>query len=111
MKLAFATLGCTQWDIDTIIARAVEYGYDGVDFRGYLGEMEIFKLPEFATGLDDTISKFEDAGLEVPCLSTSARVYANPAEALEEIAAYCPLCERLGAPYMRVFAGHLEDGV
>lgn len=111
MKLAFTTLGCTEWDLDTMIARAVEYGYDGIDFRGYMGELEIFKLPEFTTGLDDTLAKFADAGIEVPCLSTSARVYAKPAEAIEEIATYCPLCEKFGAAYIRVFAGHLEDGV
>jgi len=111
MKLAFTTLGCTQWDLDTIIARAVEYGYDGVDFRGYLGKLEIFELPEFTTNLSETVGKFADAGIEVPCLSTSARIYADPAAALEEIATYSRLCEPFGARYIRVFGGGLAEGV
>ena len=36
MKIAFMTLGCPNWDLDTIITRGREYGFDGVDFRGYL---------------------------------------------------------------------------
>ena len=30
MKLAFSTLGCPEWDIPTIAAKAAEYGYDGL---------------------------------------------------------------------------------
>ena len=67
LKLAFTTLGCPQWDLDTIISKAVEYGYQGVDFRGYVGEMDIYKLPEFSTEVEKTIEKFKDANLEVPC--------------------------------------------
>ena len=39
MKLAFTTLGCPDWDLDTIISKAAEFGFDGVDFRGCRGEM------------------------------------------------------------------------
>ncbi len=109
MKLAFTTLGCTDWDLDTIIARAVEYGFDGVDFRGYRGELAIYELPEFTTDLDATVAKFADAALAVPCLSTSARVCAKPDEALEEIRRYAPLCEAVGATMMRVFGGALGE--
>ncbi|MFW6154120.1 MAG: sugar phosphate isomerase/epimerase family protein [Planctomycetota bacterium] len=109
MKLAFTTLGCTGWDLETIIARAVEYGFDGVDFRGYRGELNIYELPEFTTDLDATVAKFTDAGLDVPCLSTSARVCAKPDEALEEIRRYAPLCEAFGATMMRVFGGSIGE--
>ncbi|NLF32284.1 MAG: sugar phosphate isomerase/epimerase [Planctomycetes bacterium] len=109
MKLAFTTLGCTGWDLDTIIARAVEYGYDGVDFRGYRGELKIYELPEFTADLEATVAKFDDAGLDVPCLSTSARVCADPAGAIEEVRRYAPLCEAFGATMMRVFGGPLGE--
>jgi len=39
VKLAFTTLGCPDWDLDTIISKAAEFGFDGVDFRGCRGEM------------------------------------------------------------------------
>ena len=56
MKISFTTLGCPEWDLQTIIARAREYGYDGVDFRGLGAEMDIWKLPEFSSQADQTAS-------------------------------------------------------
>ena len=38
MKFAFSTIGCPNWDFETIVARAKEYGYDGVEIRGFLNE-------------------------------------------------------------------------
>jgi sugar phosphate isomerase/epimerase len=107
MKLAFTTLGCPDWDIDTIIHRAREYGYQGVDFRGYRGAMDIPALPEFSTHLNVTAARFRDAGLEVPGFSSSARIFAAPAEALEEIRAYAAICPAFGAQFIRVFGGAL----
>ena len=49
MKISFMTLGCPNWDIDTICARGQEYGYDGVDLRGYLDQIDVTLLPEFTT--------------------------------------------------------------
>ncbi len=39
-------LGCPEWNLDTICKKGREYGFDGVDFRGYLGEIDITRLPE-----------------------------------------------------------------
>jgi len=49
MKLAFTTLGCCGWDLPTTVRRAREYGYDGVDFRGYGQTIPVYTLPEFTT--------------------------------------------------------------
>ena len=38
MKFAFSTLSAPKWDFHTIIAKAKEYGYDGVEIRGFLNE-------------------------------------------------------------------------
>ena len=112
MKIAFTTLGCPSWDLDTIIARAVEYGYDGVDFRGLGGEMDIYKLPEFTSTRQETRSKFADAGLEICGFATGvAAVETDPAkiaEATEQIAQYAELCKFFGVEFIRVFGRHVE---
>ena len=54
MKISFMTLGCPNWDLDTICRRGREYGFDGVDFRGYLDEIDITKLPLFTTQAAET---------------------------------------------------------
>ena len=56
MKIAFMTLGCPNWDLDTICQKGREYGFDGVDFRGYLDEIDITKLPLFTTQAAETRS-------------------------------------------------------
>ncbi len=68
------TLGCPKWDMDTICASAQEYGFDGIDFRGYLGEIDLSGLTEFTIGASETIRKIKDAGLEVSGIGTNIRV-------------------------------------
>lgn len=113
MKLAFTTLGCPDWDMDRIIEVAVESGYRGVDFRGYLREMDIYKLPEFSTEIEATKKKFNDASLEIPCFSSSVKLFtesdAQLADGLEELEAYGSLCEQFNTPYIRVFGGKIGE--
>lgn len=113
MKLSFTTLGCPTWDLDTILAQAVRMGFDGVDFRGYLNELDIYKLPEFSSRALETASRFADAGLRVPCFSASARAFNPDAAArrasLEDVKAYAELCGIFGARYIRVFPGAFGD--
>lgn len=113
MKLAFTTLGCPGWDMDTIVSKAVEYGFDGVDFRGYLGELNIYGLPEFTTGIKDTARRFVDAGLEISCFSSSARVFSRTPEELsasiQEVRSYAEMCGHFRTPFIRVFGGAIGD--
>lgn len=113
MKLAFTTLGCPNWDLDKIILNAVENGYDGVDFRGYLGELDLFKFPEFSTNAGDTVRRFQEASLEVPCFSSSVRLFTNSREEFEnyreELKNYAALCQEFHTKYIRVFGGSIGD--
>lgn len=112
MKISFTTLACPKWTLDEIIRRAVEYGYDGIDFRGITGKMAIYELPEFSTGLSQTVEKIRSAGLAVSALSSGARLYdKNPAAldaCVNEVAQYAKLCEPLGCSIIRVFGGKFE---
>lgn len=113
MKLAFTTLGCPNWDMETIIAKAVENGYDGVDFRGYLGEMDIYELPEFSSDIEKTKKQFKEASLEIPCFSSSIRLFTNSEAELQnfmaELREYVKLCQAFNTPYIRVFGGNIGD--
>lgn len=113
MKLAFTTLGCPDWDLDTIISNAVEFGYQGVDFRGYLGELDIFKFPEFSTNVKETAQRFRDSSLEVPCFSSSIKLFTTSHDEFEEFShelrCYAQLCQHFKTPYIRVFGGKIND--
>ncbi len=113
MKISFTTLGCPEWDLQTIIARAREYGYDGVDFRGLGAEMDIWKLPEFSSQADQTASMFADAGLEISGFSSGAYMFCEQASdrqaSLAEVTRYGELAEAMGVGFIRVFGGHLTE--
>ena len=109
MKLAFSTLGCPAWDLKTVISRAAEYGFDGIDFRGLGDEMEIFKLPAFASQAEQTRRRIEQAGLEVPCFSSSVRLIGADQKMFEELKSYAGLCRTFDAPYIRVFGGSISE--
>jgi len=112
LKISFTTLGCPDWDLDTIIDRAVEYGYDAVDFRMLRGEMEVYKLPEFSTRAQETKRRLDDAGLAISGFSSSARMFAaskvKRTEHLETVARFAELCGIFDVEYIRVFGGKLE---
>ena len=74
MKISFTTLGCPDWDLDTICRRGREYGYEGVDFRGLQETMDITQLPAFTSGAAQTRRQLADAGMEVSGISSSIRV-------------------------------------
>lgn len=111
MKLSFMTLGCPKWDLDTICARGREYGFDGVDFRGYFGTMDITTLPMFTTEVAATRRQLNDAGLEVSAISSSIRVCDIDArqQNLDEAKRTIVTARGLGAKNVRIFGmGSLE---
>ncbi len=113
MKLAFTTLGCPDWDLNTIIFRAKQYGFDGVDFRGYRSELDVTFLPEFTLKRKETSLRLKDAGLDVPCFSSSVRMFTTDSSAQRkydlEIVRYARLCQLFDAPYLRIFGGKIGD--
>ncbi len=112
MKIAFMTLGCPNWNLNTICARGREYGFNGVDFRGYLNEIDITKVPLFTTQAADTRRRLNDAGLEVSAISTSIQVCRADArdKNLEEAQRTIEVAQKLGSENVRVFGGGDLEG-
>lgn len=106
-KLSFMTLGCPGWDLDTICRRGEEYGYNGVDFRGYLDTIDITTLPEFTTQAEQTRRRLADAGLEVSAISSSITVCVpeRRGQNLEEAKRTILTAQGLGAKVIRIFGG------
>lgn len=112
MKISFTTLGCPDWDLDMICARGHEYGYDGVDFRGYLDTLDVTTLPEFTTHAAQTLRQLKHAGLQVSGFGSSITVcaaerrQANLDEARRTIAS----ARALECSNVRIFGGgNLEE--
>jgi sugar phosphate isomerase/epimerase len=107
--LAFSTLGCPEWDLDRILQAANEYGYQAVELRGYLTEMDLpLAEPFTAANRAVTRRRFADAGVAVCCVSSSGVVAkAN----LDHVKSHAELAGDLGCPLVRVFGGNLPEDV
>jgi sugar phosphate isomerase/epimerase len=110
MKTGFSSLVCPTWDLETMAARAAEWGFQGIELRGLQGELH---LPS-ARGLGraDVRQLLADRGLELVSLGSSVSLttsnrkeLARQKGALQE---YLELAQRLGCPYVRIFAGEAE---
>ena len=71
MKFAFSTVACPKWDFDTIATRAKEYGYDGVEIRGFLNESILTASNVFLTDPAKLRSLFKYHDIEIACLASS----------------------------------------
>ena len=62
MQLAFSTLACPTWSLEEILAAAGRYGYDGVEWRGLQGEIDLRNTDAFAlANIAATRARFEAA--------------------------------------------------
>lgn len=107
MKISFTTLGCPGWDLHTICVRGSEYGYQGVDFRGYLTTLDITLLPEFTTHAAQTRRQLLSSGLEVSGISSSIQL-CNPdvfEKNIAEARRTIQVAHSLSCPNVRVFGG------
>jgi sugar phosphate isomerase/epimerase len=113
MKIAFTTLGCPEWDLDTVVSKAAEYGFDGVDFRGLSDTLDVTLLSAFTTGVSETKRKFTDAGLEVSGIGSSIRI-CDPDKVdgnLDEAKRTIAVARALGSERVRVFGGGDPQGI
>ena len=111
-KITFSTLACPQWPIETVIARASEFGYDGIEWRGGpQGHIHPLSPAEQKTALRQLCS---DAGLTVLAVTAyTGFVSRSPEERqanVDELRHYADLAAELGARYVRTFLGELPPG-
>ena len=106
-KISFMTLGCPSWDIDSICSHGQAFGFDGVDFRGYLDQIDVTLLPEFTSGSAKTFRLLQDAGLAVSGISTSihACVPENLDQNLEEARRTIDVAKSFEVVNIRLFGG------
>jgi sugar phosphate isomerase/epimerase len=69
MKFSFSTLSCPTWDLPTVVARAKEYDYDGVELPAFFRQSNPTAIDLFAeaAAIPDA---FAAADLCVSCVAT-----------------------------------------
>ena len=111
--VSFSTLACPQWSIVNIIAKASEFGYDGIEWRGGpQGHVQ----PTMSTAQKAVLQKMLlDTGLiavAVTAYTSFVSPFAQERQSnLDELRRYADLAAELDAPYVRTFLGELAEGL
>jgi len=110
--LAFSTLACTDWSINTIITKALEFGYKGIEWRGGPDGHVKPTLPQ--TEITALRKMSNDAGLMVLAITTYTSFVSHLPEErqsnVDELRRYADLAAEVGATYIRAFLGELPEG-
>src|SRR5215213_9869551 len=121
MRFAFSTVSCPKWDFETIVSRAREYGYDGVEIRGFLNESLLTSANVFVTAPDMVHDTFERGGVKIACLASSIameqggagwrfwREGPNAGHAAG-LRTFIDTASRLGCPLVKIFDTQVRPG-
>ncbi len=111
MKLAFSSVGCPAWDLPTMVEKAKEYGYDGIELRGLQGQMQLPVAPELAADPAKIAELMGQAGVEFVCLASAASFSSRDPRQVAENAAqvreYIDLAAKLKCPCVSVYGGEI----
>jgi sugar phosphate isomerase/epimerase len=113
--LSFSTLGCPDWDFDTIINFAAENNYNGIEFRGIKRELDLTKCNAFDSdeNIKASLKKLNDKNLKVVDLGSSAELHhKDPSERkknLDGAKQFIDLAQKLNCPNIRVFPNDIPD--
>ena len=114
MKISVSTLGCPTWSLSEILANCPQYGYNGIEFRGLEGHLDINCSPHFATpdAIAATKRQFDEVGLAISAIDCSAQLASLKGieQSRAEARAAINLAQALGARFIRVFGGEAADG-
>jgi sugar phosphate isomerase/epimerase len=108
-RITFSTLACPSWQIETIIAKASEFGYDGIEWRGGpQGHVQ----PELPAAKKSLVRRLcSEAGLASLAVTAYTSFVSSSAEErlanVDELRHYADLAAELGATYVRTFLGEL----
>ena len=111
--ITFSTLACPHWQIETAIAKASEFGYDGIEWRGgSQGHVQ----PEMPVAKKMLLrQRCSDAGLSSLAVTAYTSFVSGSAEErqanVDELRHYADLAAELGAHYVRAFLGEFPEGV
>jgi sugar phosphate isomerase/epimerase len=110
--IAFSTLACPHWQAETVIAKATEFGYDGIEWRGGpQGHVQ----PDMHVAQKAILQKrLMDTGLITVAVTAYTSFVSSVAKErqsnIDELKRYADLAAELDAPYVRTFLGELPEG-
>jgi sugar phosphate isomerase/epimerase len=113
MKFAFSTVSCPKWDFETICSRAKEYGYGGVEIRGFLNESMLTISNVFLTEPAKLRAMFTYHGIDIACLASSVAMSwdkKKDRQAADEARRFIDAAAALHCPLVKIFDTVVHPG-
>ena len=113
MTFAFSTVSCPTWDFETICARAKEYGYEGVEIRGFLNESLLTAANIFHSDPAKVRALFAYHGVEIACLASSVSMTGHKKKdraAAEDTRRFIDAAASVGCAIVKIFDTQIEPG-
>ena len=110
MKICFSTLGCSERDLDGVLALAKKYNIDAIELRGLDGEMNNRKIAALSPECrEQTLSKLSEEGISPVVLGTSCSFHdeAKYTSFIEEGYASIDIAQSFGFRGIRVFGNNV----
>ena len=111
--ITFSTLACPQWSVDTVVTKAAEFGYDGLEWRG--GPQGHIQPSASSAERAALRRATAEAGLFALAITAyTSFVSDDPVERqanVDELWRYADLAADIGATYVRAFLGELPTGI
>ncbi len=107
--LSFSTLGCPDWTFKSIVDFARANGYNGLELRGILRELDLPKCYEFNSveNIQSSLKLMEDNELKFVNLGSSTNLHqpegAERRKQIDDGKRFIDLAHQLDCPYVRVF--------
>lgn len=110
--VSFSTLACPNWSIEKIIAKASEFGYDGIEWRGGPeGHVQPTMPAARKVVLQKMLMDTELIAIAVTAYTSFVSHLAEERQSnIDELRRYVDLAAELDAPYVRTFLGELAEG-
>jgi sugar phosphate isomerase/epimerase len=110
--VSFSTLACPNWSIEGIIAKASEFGYDGIEWRGGpQGHVQPTMPMARKAALQKMLMDTELIAVAVTAYTSFVSHLAEERQSnIDELRRYVDLAAELDAPYVRTFLGELPEG-
>ncbi len=111
--LSFSTLGCPDWPLQKAMEFAAANGYQGLELRGILRQMDLTKCDDFLNdaNIAAVLKRMHAHKLKFVDLGSSATMHiADPVkrkETMEEAKRFIDLAKKLHCPFVRVFPNNL----
>ena len=113
MKLCFSTLGCSEMNLEEILAICSDFGIFSLEIRGIGGVLDNSNIEAFsAEASNSTKRSFEQSGVIPTVLGTSCAFHNREKfdKAISEGLEAIKIAEALSIPYIRVFGDKIAEG-